>query len=388
MPRLVALDLPWDDGFVRALEQAWAAGDAVAPLDPRLPPPAARELVAAIGPTHVIGPDGERVAVDGGLPTEPGDALVVATSGSRAAPKAVVLTEVAVRESAEQTSRRLEVDPGRDKWLACIPLSHVGGLGVVTRSVITGTPLVVHERFDARRVELEAAAHGVTLVSLVAAALARVDASLFRTVLLGGAAPPAGLPANVVTTYGMTETCGGVVYDGVPLDGIEVAVDEGARRWRKRRNRRRGAREGADAAQGVPGRNRSEASRGLARDRRRRTHRRPADASTCRGGSPRRSTPAARRFGPPRSNEVIADAPQGRRGGRLRTARPRMGRAGRRLRGAEGPVRPGRVGRAQVAGGGAAGAVGGAARARGRGCVTPDRVRERSLAACFLSSRF
>ena len=228
MPRLVALDIPWDAGFVRALEEIWAAGDAVAPLDPRLPAPAARDLVAAIRPTHVIGPDGECVAMDGGLPTEPGDALVVATSGSRAAPKAVVLTQEAVRESAERTSRRLEVEPSRDRWLACIPLSHAGGLGVVTRSVITGTPLTVHERFDATLVEREAAAHGVTLVSLVAAALARVDASLFRAVLLGGAAPPPGLPPNVVTTYGMTETCGGVVYDGVPLDGVEVAVDEGA----------------------------------------------------------------------------------------------------------------------------------------------------------------
>lgn len=226
MPRLVALDVPWDERFVRALEHVWATGDTAAPLDPRLPAPAARELVAAIRPTHVMGPDGECVAVDGGLPTEPGDALVVATSGSGAAPKAVVLTEVAVRESAERTSRRLDVDPFRDRWLACIPLSHAGGLGVVTRSVITGTPLTVHEHFDAARAENEAAAHGVTLVSLVSAALARVDASLFRAVLLGGAAPPSELPPNVITTYGMTETCGGVVYDGVPLDGIEVAVEE------------------------------------------------------------------------------------------------------------------------------------------------------------------
>ncbi len=171
MPRLVALDLPWGDGFVRALELAWASGDAVAPLDPRLPPPAALELVSAIRPTHVVGPDGERVALDDGIPAEPGDALVVATSGSGAAPKAVVLTDVAVRESAEQTSRRLEVDPGRDKWLACIPLSHVGGLGVVTRSILTGTPLLVHERFDADAVERAAKYDGVSLVSLVAAAL-------------------------------------------------------------------------------------------------------------------------------------------------------------------------------------------------------------------------
>ncbi len=225
VPRLVALDLPWDGRFVSALERAWSAGDAVAPLDPRLPPPAQRELVAAIRPTHVVGPDGETAALDGGLPAEPGDALVVATSGSGATPKAVVLTGDAVRASAERTSRRLEVDLARDKWLACIPLSHVGGLGVVTRSLITGTPLVVHPRFEAAQVEHEALSNGATLVSLVATALKRVDATLFRKVLLGGAAPPSGLAPNVVTTYGMTETCGGVVYDGVPLDGVEVVVD-------------------------------------------------------------------------------------------------------------------------------------------------------------------
>ena len=63
------------------------------------------------------------------------------------------------------------------------------------------------------------------LVSLVPTALARVDADRFHTVVLGGSAPPAGLAPNVVTTYGLTETGSGVVYDGVALDGVEVAID-------------------------------------------------------------------------------------------------------------------------------------------------------------------
>ena len=61
-------------------------------------------------------------------------------------------------------------------------------------------------------------------MSLVPTALRRVDPALFRTVVLGGSAMPADLPPNAVTTYGMTETGSGVVYDGVPLDGVEVAV--------------------------------------------------------------------------------------------------------------------------------------------------------------------
>jgi O-succinylbenzoic acid--CoA ligase len=99
----------------------------------------------------------------------------------------------------------------------------MGGLGVVTRAVLSGTPLVVHRRFDAGGAEREAA-NGVTLISLVAAALQKVDGSKFRKILLGGAAPPVRLAPNVVTTYGLTETCGGVVYDGIPLDGVEVTV--------------------------------------------------------------------------------------------------------------------------------------------------------------------
>jgi O-succinylbenzoic acid--CoA ligase len=62
------------------------------------------------------------------------------------------------------------------------------------------------------------------LVSLVGTALQRVDASKFRTIVLGGSKPPANRPSNSVTTYGMTETGSGVVYDGVPLDGVEVEI--------------------------------------------------------------------------------------------------------------------------------------------------------------------
>ena len=72
-----------------------------------------------------------------------------------------------------------------------------------------------------------AARDGATLVSLVASVLGRTDTSGFRAVLLGGAAPPASLPRNVVATYGMTETGSGCVYDGRPLSGVEVRIGDG-----------------------------------------------------------------------------------------------------------------------------------------------------------------
>ena len=184
--------------FVDALLRAWDAGDAVHPVDPRLPTP----------------PSFDPPLLDG-------DALVVATSGSTGEPKGVVLTHEAVRASAWASSRRLAVDPAADRWLSCLPLAHVGGLSVVTRAVLTGTPLV----FEGP----------ATLVSLVRTQLARgdVDAASFRAVLVGGGPAPApdALPDNVVVTYGMTETGSGIAYDGVPLDGVEVRVDVDGQVW-------------------------------------------------------------------------------------------------------------------------------------------------------------
>ncbi|HEY8093158.1 MAG TPA: AMP-binding protein, partial [Acidimicrobiales bacterium] len=225
MPDLVALALPGGPAFVEALLRTWDRGAAVLPVDLRLPDAARSALLAALRPTLLVDADGEH-GQSGGLPVEAGDALVVATSGTTGAPRGVVLTHDAVAASARATSARLAVGAD-DAWLACLPLSHVGGLSVVTRAVVTGTRVTVLPGFDAATVEA-AARDGATLVSLVATALSRIDPSLFRLIVLGGARPPAERPDNSVTTYGLTETGSGVVYDGLPLDGVEVRVaDDG-----------------------------------------------------------------------------------------------------------------------------------------------------------------
>lgn len=208
MPRLVVLDAG-GPAFVDGLTRAWSDGDAVLPLDHRLPGPARQALLTAARADE---------------PVEAGDALVVATSGTSGEPRLVVLTHEAVAASATATSQRLQVDPARDRWLACLPLAHVGGLSVVTRSLLTGTPCTVHDRFDATAVDA-AVDEGCTLTSLVPAALARVDATRYRAILVGGQAPPADRPAHVIATYGMTETGSGIAYDGIPLDGVELRVD-------------------------------------------------------------------------------------------------------------------------------------------------------------------
>ena len=222
MHELVALDLPGGASFVAALRRVWDRGDAVFPLDRRLPPPARSRALAAMAPARVVDASGER-RLEGGRPVEPGDALVMATSGTSGDPKGVVLTHAALASSAEATSRRLGVDPAHDRWLGCLPLAHIGGLAVVVRALLTGTPLTVLPAFHADEVQ----AAGATLVSLVPTALARIDARSFRAIVLGGSRPPIELPPNVVATYGMTETGSGCVYDGRPLDGVEVDITAG-----------------------------------------------------------------------------------------------------------------------------------------------------------------
>ncbi len=231
MVDLVALAIPAGPDFVRALSDEWEKGNAVAPIDARLTGPERDRVLSAVKPTHVISAAGDRTPLDGGEPAEPGDALVVATSGTSGLPKAVVLEHHAVESSARLTSSRLNIDPAIDRWLCCLPVSHIGGLSVITRALLTGTPLTVHPRFDPSAVTDAVRNDGVTRVSLVTRALAQVDSSMFTTVLLGGAAPPPDRPANVIATYGSTETGSGIVYERAALDGVELRADDDGQLW-------------------------------------------------------------------------------------------------------------------------------------------------------------
>lgn len=220
---LVCLDLGLGDAMVQRIKTAWDSNDAVFPLDQRLPAAERARVMAAVRPTLVF--DGTSDTRIEGDPTEPGDAVVVATSGTTGDPKAVILTHDAVRASARATSHRLAVSRD-DAWFACLPPAHIGGLSVVLRSLVTGTTLLTADHFTPEAYT-KAARDGATLVSLVSTALRRVDPSLYRTIVLGGSRPPADRPPNCVVTYGMTETGSGVVYDGQPLEGVQIEIREG-----------------------------------------------------------------------------------------------------------------------------------------------------------------
>ncbi|MEO3758600.1 o-succinylbenzoate--CoA ligase [Mycobacterium sp. B14F4] len=169
-------------------------------------------------------------------------AVVVSTSGTTGTPKGAMLTASALRASAEATHDRLG---GPGQWLLALSASHVAGLQVLVRSVVAGTtPVVIPPNFDAGQLVSAVASSesGRRYASLVAAQLAKAlrDVAATRAlakldaVLIGGGPMPAGLAETasaagvpVVRTYGMSETAGGCVYDGGPLDGVRVRIDDG-----------------------------------------------------------------------------------------------------------------------------------------------------------------
>lgn len=170
-------------------------------------------------------------------PVDAGTAVVVLSSGTTAEPKAVLLSAAAIRAGAKATHDRLG---GPGHWLLPLPSHHVAGLMVLARAHLAGTTVV---RLARDLVDLPTAdlPRGRRYLSVVPTQLVRalerpdlvVALAALDAVLVGGGAVDAAVlerarsaGISCVTTYGMSETCGGCVYDGVPLDGVDVGVDE------------------------------------------------------------------------------------------------------------------------------------------------------------------
>ncbi len=229
--RLIAVEAVGSEWFVDQVEAAWESGDAILPVDPRLPAAAREALIERMRPAVLRHEDGAETPLPEPEPVADGDALVIATSGSSGEPKGVVHTHDSLMASAVITSRHIGVDPSVDRWLACLPLAHIGGFAVVSRALLTDTPLTVAPRPSASAIA-DALDAGATRTALVPAALDGIDTAGYKTVLLGGSRIPEERPANTVVTYGSTETGSGIVYDGEVLDGVEVQAVAGELRVR------------------------------------------------------------------------------------------------------------------------------------------------------------
>jgi len=215
-------------------------GPAILPLDPALPERALAPILTAFAPSVLHTMRGTvpltlpSARTDGaaGVPAVRDDtAVVIATSGSTGEPKAVELSAAALTASAAASLRRIGAGPG-ERWLCCLPTFHIAGIGVLVRSLIAGLEPVIVSAVSPEVL----AESGCSHVSLVPTQLRRLlDAGAspgpVTSVLLGGAPAGDGLLAEarnsgwrIVTTYGMSETCGGCVYDGVPLDDVAVRL--------------------------------------------------------------------------------------------------------------------------------------------------------------------
>jgi o-succinylbenzoate---CoA ligase len=241
----VAIALPAGAAFVAALHGCLRLGAVAVPVDLRLGE-AERAAVAA-GAYLVDAPLDAGGAAPPASLSEDAPGMVIHTSGTTGAPRPVVLTHGNWVAHAWASAAALG-HPTDERWLCCLPLSHVGGLGILVRAVVHATTVVLHEHFDAPHVAT-ALHEGVTGVSLVPTMLKRLlDAgpqapALLRCALIGGGPVPpeqlararaAGIP--VAQTYGLTQACSQVTAEepgeagataGRALPGTEVGVDAG-----------------------------------------------------------------------------------------------------------------------------------------------------------------
>ncbi len=250
----------WVKNDLPSLVALWAVprmGGVVVPISSRLAHPQVMAQLALVDPALVIGNDAltgrETVGTESlfdGRPTIPAphapDDLhsIFFTSGSAGEPKGVRLTWGNHEASAAAAATRQPVGPV-DRWLAVLPLFHLGGFAITYRMFRAGGTVVLEPEFDATRIT--ALLGAVLYASLVPTMLREIlaeDPDEFgdapKAVLVGGARVPvelqeaaraAGLP--VVPTYGMTETASQVATalptdppgsGALPLDGVEFSA--------------------------------------------------------------------------------------------------------------------------------------------------------------------
>jgi O-succinylbenzoic acid--CoA ligase len=198
-------------------------GAELLPLGPRLTEAERAAIVTAVEPIIDLDDPGQLTQTEADMPLlgehDMDDICCrVLTSGSTGTPRPIPLSYGNFLWNAVGSGFNIGVQP-EDRWLCCVPLSHIAGLGIFMRSVIYGTTAVLHDGFDVDQVAAALENDGITVTSLVATMLTRlleagVDLSGPRAILVGGGPVPEepleeaiAKGATVVQTYGLTETC-------------------------------------------------------------------------------------------------------------------------------------------------------------------------------------
>ncbi len=181
------------------------------------------------------------------LPEEVPDtiACVVESSGSTGIPKRISISTAALLHAARAGQERLGP---LGQWLLALPINFIAGQQVLIRSLLADQqPVIMNTSlpFTAEAFLRSALLmkNPIRYTSLVPTQLAKLVAEAekdtvmldtlksFRAILVGGQLTPdelydraLGLDLKVVLSYGMTETAGGCVYDGIPLDGVRLKI--------------------------------------------------------------------------------------------------------------------------------------------------------------------
>lgn len=231
---LVAYALPPGFHWLEILAAHAQSGASFLPIDVRLSASEQERLIDLARPSVVVRPFEETVLADA-APIDPERAwAVVATSGTSGEPRLAQLSRASVGSALAASLDALDAS-AFDPWVSCLTPAHIGGLLVLLRGILTSSKIIVQEGFEPGRLLAEAPRGAyVSLVPTMLERLVRAGADLseLADILVGGArldptvrdaAVRAG--GRIVNTYGSTESCGGVVYDGIPFAGTSIRID-------------------------------------------------------------------------------------------------------------------------------------------------------------------
>jgi o-succinylbenzoate---CoA ligase len=237
----VATTLPAGRELAELLHALPRLGASLVPLNTRLTDAERRWQVEDCGAVLTVEQPLDGDESEPGPRGRPEEWALVYTSGTSGTPRGVSLSHANFAASAFASAWNLGVDPD-DRWLCVLPLFHVGGLSILTRSAIYGTAAVIRP-FEVEPVKAALENGEITLASLVPTMLRRLaDAGLesapgLRAALLGGGPVPRDLLAwaaerglPVLQTYGMTETCSQIATASASgsaarlLPGVELSI--------------------------------------------------------------------------------------------------------------------------------------------------------------------